>query len=208
MEVIRSRPWWLLFVVLAAACSHQGPSQVTTPNHEKQPPPDTGSLCDLLAGRVAGWRGLVPFARDAVPACFGARVESGQKGWSYGDWQFQRFKGDRSESWFFDQDAVVSMADILLRPTTMSAAQMEAALGPPPCTREVELAESLGPGRDDCGPDVKCDHEAVYAARGIAFLLTAGDAARVRRIRVFAPVDERLYWRRFVPRREIIWPDP
>ena len=180
---------------------------MTAPNNEKPPPPDTRALCDLLVGRVADWRGLVPFARDAVPACVGARVESGQKSWSYMNWQFQRFKGDGSESWFYDQDAAVSFAEILL-PPTMSAAQMEAALGRPPWTRKIRPGESLDPGRDDCGPDLTCDREAVYAARGIAFLLTAGDPARVRRIRVFPPVDERTYGRTYVPRREIIWPDP
>jgi hypothetical protein len=180
---------------------------MSTTNSENQPPTGAGALCDLLVGHLADWRGLVPFSRDSIPTCFGTRVESGQKTWSYLDWQFQRFNGGHSDAWFFGQDATVSLVDIVLAPT-MDAAQMEAALGPPPWMREVTGDESLEPAFNDGGSDVRCDREAVYAARGIAFLLTAGDAARVRRIRVFPPVDRRTYARRFVPRRSIIWMDP
>ena len=171
---------------------------------------DRRALCDLVAGRVADWRGLVPFAPDAVPACFGARVETGRKSWNAVEWGFQRFRGNGSESWFLDEGATVSFADLLLAPPSMSAAQMEAALGPAPWKRAVDFGEWLEAEPAGDAIDVQCRSEAVYAARGIAFLLclTRDGTTRVRRIRAFPPVDQATYFRRFVKHGDVIWIDP
>ncbi len=199
------RAWLVLLYLALSACSNQ--AQRGPVAEPRLPPPDEHALCALAAGQAAGWRGLTPFDRARVPACFGARAETGTVTLHDRDWGVQHFVSAVAETWLYDDGTAVALISVF--PSISHRIEsLEEALGPAPWQRDVSFAERIE--RPALPPRTHYDGELVYAGRGLAVLIAASaDGTRgVHRLRGFAPTEAAAYFRRFVQERPVEWQDP
>jgi hypothetical protein len=157
-------------------------------------------VCDLAAGRLAGWEGLSPFRLEAAPSCLGPPEREGWLDLGRGATAYRvcRTVPDHVEVWLFHPPGeVVCLVEVYPPATADPVGTLLDALGEPDLLYEYPLAGRLQRmlGRSGEGLD-----ERVYGSRGLAVAVThrAGREQQLFRLRGFRPARAEEYYADFV----------